>query len=147
MNVYIIGSLTQADDIEALAVYFTKRGDTVRHVRKEPPYKPFSMIVDECFRNIKWADAIIALKKPDGEFGEGTTYELAYVKAIGKKYRYAIPADSTTYRLVNELTDRALPYHRDRDYTPIRFLNVLYLVDQECGLVFEQPKELPETIY
>ena len=147
MNVYIIGSLAQEDDIEAIAEYFVKRGDTVKHVRKESPYKPFAMIVDECFRNIRWADLVVALKKSDDTFGRDTTYELAYVKAISKNYRYAIPVGSGTYDIACCLTKYALPCHRKEDYTLVRHLGVLYLVDTKSEVVFEQPKELPETIY
>ena len=147
MNVYIIGSLSQEQDIEAVADYFEQRGDTVKCVRKESPYKPFAMIVDECFRNIRWADLVVALKKSDDSFGPGTTYELAYARTIGKNYRYAIPAGSGTYNVVSGLTAYALTCHRKEDYTLVRHFGVLYLVDKESGVVFEQPQEIQETIY
>lgn len=105
------------------------------------------MLVDECFKNIRWADLVVALKKSDDSFGKGTIYELAYAKAIGKNYRYAIPSASGTHSIVSGLTSYALPSCRKEDYTLVRHFGVLYLVDNENGIVFEQPKELPETIY
>ena len=147
MNVYIIGSLEQKNDIEALACYFMNRGDMVRLVHKVSPYIPFEMIVDRRFGSIRWADLVVALKKPNDEFDQGTTYELAYAKAIGKNYRYAISPNSGTYSIVTGLTYYAHPSHIKKDYTLVRHLSILYLVDKKNRIVFEQPKELPETIY
>lgn len=81
INIYIISSLAQQKNIQALA---DTLGGSVRYVKPEPD-KSFAECVSNCFDNIEWADIIYALPKPDGTFGEGVTYELEYAKRLGKK--------------------------------------------------------------
>lgn len=46
----------------------------------------FGEAVRQCFDNIEWADKIVIIPKLDGTFGEGTTYEMEYVKRLGKDF-------------------------------------------------------------
>lgn len=85
VNCYIISSLSQPKDNIIQALANTLSG-SVRYVKPEPD-KSFAECVSNCFDNIEWADIIYALRKPDGTFGEGVTYELEYAKRLGKKIR------------------------------------------------------------
>lgn len=84
-NIYIIGSLSQANQIKKVADSI-KDAD-VRYVQPEPA-KTFSECVSTCFDNIEWADSIYAVLKPDGTIGQGVTYELEYAKRLNKEIQY-----------------------------------------------------------
>lgn len=81
-SIYIIGSLSQANQIKKVADSI-KDAD-VRYVHPEPD-KTFNECVSTCFDNIEWADNIYAVLKPDGTIGQGVTYELEYAKRLNKE--------------------------------------------------------------
>ena len=81
---YIIGSVKQEHEIREVANYFkNKEGFAVEHVKAEPDI-PLPTLILECFNKISKADGIVAVKKPDGSYGTGTTYEICFAKFIGK---------------------------------------------------------------
>lgn len=82
-RIFVIGSLSQEDEIEKTAQYYEDLAYIVDHVRKQPD-RTFSDLVDEAFRKISEADQIVVVPKKDGSFGEGVTYEIAFAKFIGK---------------------------------------------------------------
>ena len=84
-SIYIIGSLSQANQIKKVADSI-KDAD-VRYVQPEPD-KTFNECVSTCFDNIEWADSIYAVLKPDGTIGQGVTYELEYAKRLNKEIQY-----------------------------------------------------------
>lgn len=81
---YIIGSLSQADEIEKFAKSLENLN--VIYVRLEPQ-KTFKQCVSECFDNIDKADIIYVITKPDGSIGQGVTYELEYANRLGKEIK------------------------------------------------------------
>ena len=83
MKVFVIGSLSCAERIKAIADMYIELGDDVEYV-KEQPEKTFEVLVDEAFNSISKADRIVAVAKCDGTFGQGTIYEMAFAKFIGK---------------------------------------------------------------
>lgn len=84
-NLYIIGSLSQANQIKRVACSI--KGADVRYVQSESD-KTFSECVSTCFDNIEWADIIYVVLKPDGTVGQGVTYELEYAKRLNKEIQY-----------------------------------------------------------
>ena len=84
-NIYIIGSLSQANQIKKVADSI-KDAD-VRYVHPEST-KTFSECVSTCFDNVEWAESIYAVLKPDGTIGQGVTYELEYAKRLNKEIQY-----------------------------------------------------------
>lgn len=83
MKVFVIGSLSCAERIKLVADYFSKIGDEVECVKKQPE-KTFEILVQEAFDSIVKADRVVAIAKDDGTFGKGTIYELAFARFIGK---------------------------------------------------------------
>ena len=81
MKVFVIGSLSCSDRIKAIADMYLELGDDVEYVKEQPA---FEFIVDEAFDLISKADRIVAVAKCDGTFGQGTIYEMAFAKFIGK---------------------------------------------------------------
>lgn len=87
--IYVIGSVSQEEDIKKVADYFRnyfkdKGGFTVEYVKKEPEKSLVTLIL-ECFNKIQESDTVVAVKKPDGSYGTGTTYEICFAKFIGKE--------------------------------------------------------------
>lgn len=80
-NIYIIGSLSQSDEIKTIADKLSKISN-VEYVK--PESKRFEECVSDCFDNIEWADDIYVLEKEDGTYGKGVTYELEYAKRLCK---------------------------------------------------------------
>lgn len=72
------------EQIEKIAKSHMLSGDCDVDYVKPQPDKSFSVLVDECYRKIEEADHIIAVSKRGGSFGEGTIYEIAFAKHIGK---------------------------------------------------------------
>lgn len=83
MKVFVIGSLSCDARIKSVAEYFAELGDKVEYVKKQPD-KSFQILVEEALNLISEADRIVAVAKEDGTFGEGTMYELAFAKFLGK---------------------------------------------------------------
>lgn len=87
MKLYIIGSLTQSDKIEIVANYYKMFGHIVDYPKREAN-KSFDKIVDDCFSQINLADKIVVVRKEDGTLGEGSTYEVAFAKFLGKDIEF-----------------------------------------------------------
>ena len=83
-NIFIIGSLSREKRIEETAKFLRSIGYNVDHVRKQPD-KDFTTMVYEAFQKISEADSIVVVQKEEGGLGEGTTYEVAFARFIGKK--------------------------------------------------------------
>ncbi len=83
MKIFVIGSLSCAERIKAIADMYLELGDDVEYVKKQPE-KPFEDLVDKALESISKADRIVAVAKCDGTFGQGTTYEMAFAKFLGK---------------------------------------------------------------
>lgn len=84
MKVFIIGSLSYEEEIKKVAKFFREEmGDEVDYVRKQPE-KSLEILIKEAFEAISNADRIVAVKKPDGSYGEGTMYEMFFAEFIGK---------------------------------------------------------------
>lgn len=81
---HIIGSVKQERDIREVANYFQNiEGFAVEYEKAEPD-KSLNTLILDCFKKISKADGIVAVKKPDGSYGTGTTYEICFAKFIGK---------------------------------------------------------------
>lgn len=83
-DVYIIGTLSREDVIKEAALYYSKLGYSVSMVRKQPNENKENLIM-RCFRNIEDSTRIVAVPHKDGTCGEGTQYEIAYAKMLGKR--------------------------------------------------------------
>lgn len=82
---YVIGSVKQEHDIREIANYFkNKEGFDVKYVKAEPDESLTDLILD-CFDIISKSEIIVAVKKPDGSYGTGTTYEICFANFIGKE--------------------------------------------------------------
>lgn len=83
--VYIIGSVSQEDEIKQIAEYFKKNeGFSVIYVKSQPDKSIESLIFD-CYKNISESDLVVAVPKKNGTFGIGVTYEIMFAKFIGKE--------------------------------------------------------------
>lgn len=83
-KIFIIGSLSREKEIQSVAEYYKSLNYEVDYVRKQPD-KNFTTLVNEAFQKISEADSIVVVQKEEGGLGEGTTYEVAFAKFIGKK--------------------------------------------------------------
>lgn len=83
MKVFIIGSVSQEDDISAYANFVRDIGYEVDHVRKQPD-KNLGDLITEAYQKINDADKIIVFRKPDGSIGTGTLYEMKFAEFLGK---------------------------------------------------------------
>lgn len=82
--IYIIGTLSRIDVIEEAAIYYIRHGYSVSMVRKQPDVNIEKLII-QCFKNIEEASRIVAIPHKDGTLGEGTMYEIAFAKMLGKR--------------------------------------------------------------
>lgn len=83
-KLYIIGSISQKEQIKKTAQYYINTGRyKVRYVKEEPNVS-LPILIYKCFLNIIWADRIYAIPKPDGSLGTGVTYEMVFAKILGK---------------------------------------------------------------
>ncbi len=97
-RIYIIGSMTQADYIQSFASYLSFPNVSVDYVHPEP-YMPFSQCIEQCYALIDKADVLIAISKPDGSFGDGVMYELAYASHTNpRKLRITVDVRNSTAR-------------------------------------------------
>lgn len=84
MKVFVIGSLSCEEEIRKVAKFFKEEmGDEVDYVRKQPE-KPLEILIREAFESISKEDRVVAVKKTDGTFGDGTLYEMTFANFIGK---------------------------------------------------------------
>lgn len=82
-NVFIIGSMSVVDDIEKVAEKYSALGVNVKYAKKQPD-KNLEDLIEDALKCISEADMIVAVPKPDGTFGEGTTYEMMFAIHLGK---------------------------------------------------------------
>lgn len=85
-NAFIIGSVSQENDIINLAESIKNEYDNVEFVTNQPT-KEFITLVEEAFEKIEKSDVIMVLTKPDKTIGKGTTYELVYAKKLNKQIK------------------------------------------------------------
>lgn len=85
-KVCIIGSMKQIEEIKKLASELEITGYfTVRHEDPENSQgKTQQYLTHKSFDRIRWADIVVIVPKPNGEFGESTSYEAEYASRIGK---------------------------------------------------------------
>lgn len=93
INIYIIGSLSQADTIKNLAKRLRKENFhfKIKYVHKKK--KPIETIIHNCFDEIASSHHIVAVEKPDGSFGKGTLYEIEFAKRLGTPIYFVNPKD------------------------------------------------------
>ena len=86
MNVYVIGSVSQAEQIFEVAKQYESKGNNVRYVKEEDGY--LMDLIDKCFEIIReWADLIVVVPKcvhPVVSIGHGCMYEITYAKTLKK---------------------------------------------------------------
>ncbi len=85
MNIYVIGSVKQEEDlIKVVDIYCEayRPCDVEKVVASE--HASLDKLIAECYKKISEADLIVAVSKPDGSYGDGTTYEIEFTKFIGK---------------------------------------------------------------
>lgn len=83
-KLYIIGSISQKEQILNTAKYYIETGRyRVRYVKEEPNVS-LAILIYRCFKNILWADRIYAIPKPDGTLGNGVRYEMIFAQFLGK---------------------------------------------------------------
>lgn len=95
-NIYIIGSISDNNKnyiiecVKMTTAYLLndtfcdeKTSENLRYVKPEPN-KDIQTLISERYSNIEWADMIVAVTKPDGSIGVGTSYEIEYANRIGK---------------------------------------------------------------
>lgn len=83
-DIHIIGTLSREDTIEEAALYYLRLGYSVSMVRKQPNENKEKLIM-HCFKNIEDSTRVVAIPHKDGICGEGTQYEIAYAKFLGKR--------------------------------------------------------------
>lgn len=82
-NIVILGSCSQGETFDKMEQKYKLKGHNVWRPIKQPD-RPFKELVQECFEAIKNADEVIAIPKPDGSFGQGTTYDICFAEFLGK---------------------------------------------------------------
>ena len=85
-KLFIIGSLSNENYIKRLGEWYKRQGYEVTTVHNQP-LKTINELIIEAYRNIEQTDAVIAVTKEDGSFGDGTCYETAFASHIGKPVR------------------------------------------------------------
>ena len=69
---------------------YKRMGHNVDYAKQQPG-EPFGRIVENAFANIRNADLIAVVLKPDGTIGDGTTYEMVYAESLGKPVKRIQP--------------------------------------------------------
>lgn len=117
-DVVICGSLFSSnDDIKKVKDYLLNKKDHYIHYNPIVPFKcntvPFNEIVREWYNAIDRSCVIIGVTKPDGSFGEGTTYELEYANKLNKcilvydvKKKSVYPYDTTKRDIIMDIYSR-----------------------------------------
>lgn len=89
-KMYIIGSLSQMDDILKMKELH-KDLYTVITVKKEKQNISFENIVRDCFKKITECNRLLVVTKPDSSLGEGVTYEVEFARFLGKNISFYTP--------------------------------------------------------
>lgn len=89
-DIYVIGTLSRETAIKRAAIHYLKLGYSVAMVTKQPDKdkdkdKDKEELIMECYKNIKESEIIVVVPHEDGTIGEGTQYEIAFAKYLGKK--------------------------------------------------------------
>lgn len=95
IKVYIIGSLSQVEQIESAAKYYSSFfKHEVRYVKPEPD-KPLMELIEKCYKDIMWADIVYVVQKPDGTVGEGVQHEIVFANIMNKRVEMVDPTHWT----------------------------------------------------
>lgn len=91
-KIYIIGSVTQEDEIRSYAEKMMRKygRNNVKYVKKQLGVQ-FSVLIHRCYENIDWATIVYVWRKHDGTIGTGTTYEVEYAKHLKKTVIFLDP--------------------------------------------------------
>jgi hypothetical protein len=83
-KVFIIGSIKQARTIKLVAETYNIAGYDVKYVE---PYQDVDMntLIDKTLIYINEADIVAVVTKPDGSFGDGTSYAMAFARFLEKE--------------------------------------------------------------
>lgn len=88
-KITFIGSLKNKDIMDKAAKKLEKMFPYEQiyiNVPQSHPSERFESVVREWYRSIADSDLIVAFPKyMDGQFGDGTIYEMEYAKRLGKK--------------------------------------------------------------
>lgn len=82
-RIYIIGSMSQIAEIEAVANRLRKEKNDVRV--PQPITTCLKESVDECLDNIQWCDQVLVIRKLDGTIGESVTHEICFAEYLHKE--------------------------------------------------------------
>lgn len=86
MKIYVIGSVSQANQIKRVADEYIKLGNDVRYVKPED--KDLAELIHLCFLTIEaWADMVVVVPKSCArvlDIGHGTMYEIEFAKRVKK---------------------------------------------------------------
>lgn len=80
---YVIGSISQIEDINKLASELNSKYEKVFSVTKEET-KSIDQLISECFDKIEKSDDIYIVMKEDRSIGTGCLYELEYARRLDK---------------------------------------------------------------
>lgn len=86
-RLFVIGSLSQENEIFNIYEKIDKEKHDARYVKKQPE-KSFQELVDEAYANI-----VIVLCKPDCSIGKGTICEIEYAMHMRKVIHLCRDAD------------------------------------------------------
>ena len=86
INVFIIGSISQEEELRNVADLYAQLGCEVQHVMKESDH--LMNLIEKAYTTIReWADLVVVVPKsvyPVMSLGHGTQYEICYAKSLGK---------------------------------------------------------------
>lgn len=81
-KVYVIGSITEASEINRICEALSNLKHTVRCVN--PIKTTYKDAIHERYNNIAWSDIVVVITKSDGSIGESMTHELCFAEFLDK---------------------------------------------------------------
>lgn len=84
MRICVIGSMTYAKTVEWVAYEFKKKPQYEVWYAK-PSKESLEKLIYKAFEEIRKADKVIVVRKPNGSIGVGTLYEKVYAETLGKE--------------------------------------------------------------
>ena len=81
-KVYVIGSITEAREINRMCEALFSLKHTVRSVK--PIKTTYKDAVHERYSNIAWSDIVVVIANSDASIGEGVTHELCFAEFLDK---------------------------------------------------------------
>lgn len=81
-KVYVIGSITEASEINRVCEALVNLKHTVRCVN--PIKTTYKDHVQECYKNIAWSDTVVVITKLDGTIDTGVTHNLCFAEFLNK---------------------------------------------------------------